>query len=210
MEHPPAGFGLCYARNLGLSTATGEIVSYLDDDNAIAPTFVAETKAFHRQHPDIRCSLAVQHRRRDITRSGQVIKQGTPFISPCATSTVRDLIQQKTLFDSNGFTHDRNQAPEWNPSYRVFADYDYFLRCLLQWGRHCFCIHPSVLVDYVQTSEGVIGQSSYGEWAGELSRLLHQSSHSLLTETDVQVLTDLALKWQDKQSHKELIPAFVV
>ena len=37
MPHPGTGFGLCHARNRGLEAATGDIVAYLDDDNAIDP-----------------------------------------------------------------------------------------------------------------------------------------------------------------------------
>lgn len=149
MDHPDAGFGLCHARNLGLSVATGDIVSYLDDDNAIAPTFVAETKSFFDQHPTVKCSLVQQHRRRDIIRDGELIKSGQPFISPATNTTIRDLVKHKALFDSNGFTHDRLYAPRWNPSYRVFTDYEYFLRCLEQWGTDSFRIHPSILVEYI-------------------------------------------------------------
>ncbi|MBE9013797.1 glycosyltransferase family 2 protein, partial [Pseudanabaenaceae cyanobacterium LEGE 13415] len=90
IDHSDRGFGLCIARNLGLSIATGEIVSYLDDDNAIAPQFVAEIKAFFHQNSQIRCCMVQQHRRRNIIQNDQLIKQGKPFISPAANSTVRD------------------------------------------------------------------------------------------------------------------------
>lgn len=36
IEHPSTGFGLCSAPNLGLGAATGDIVTYLDDDNQFA------------------------------------------------------------------------------------------------------------------------------------------------------------------------------
>jgi len=51
-----SGFGLCHARNLGLSAASGELVSYLVDDNAIAPEFIAQTKQFSQSNPTVKCS----------------------------------------------------------------------------------------------------------------------------------------------------------
>lgn len=208
MDHPNTGFGLCHARNLGKSVASGDIVSYLDDDNAIAPTFVAETKSFFQQHPEVRCSMVQQRRRRDIIQNGEPVKLGQPFISPSIDSTTQDLIQHKKLFDSNGFSHDRQDAPAWNPNYKIFADYEYFLQCLARWGIDSFRINLSILVEYVQSSEGVIGQSSYGEWAAELHSLLSQNRYSVLTETHIETLRELIQRWQNKQQRSQSIPAF--
>jgi hypothetical protein len=36
---------------------------------------------------------------------------------------------------------------------------------------HAFKLLPEVLVDYIQTTEGVIGASTYREWADELMQL---------------------------------------
>lgn len=205
MEHPGVGFGLCHARNLGLSIATGRIVSYLDDDNEIAPTFVAETKAFFQQNAHLRFSMVQQNRKRNITQNEELIKQGKPFISPSKSCTASDLAQQRELFDSNGFTHLRDTAPMWNPEYKVFADYEYFLQCLTQWGISQFRLHDSVLVDYVQVSDGVIGRSSYTDWATELGRLVQQD-HYALTQAEINALNQLLQKWQNKEACP--LPAF--
>ncbi|MBW4443849.1 MAG: hypothetical protein KME10_22005 [Plectolyngbya sp. WJT66-NPBG17] len=53
----------------------------------------------------------------------------------------------------------------------------------------------------------MIGQSSYGEWATELHRLLNEDCYSALTG-DVEALRQLIQKWQDKQRQNESIPAF--
>ena len=118
-----------------------------------------------------------------------------------------DLVQQRELFDSNGFTRRRENAPCWNPEYKVFVDYDYFLRCLTRWGNDSFCLYPSVLVDYVQASDGVIGQSTYGEWATELSAILEQQSDRLI-QTDRDTLIELVQKLHAKQAQSQRIPAF--
>lgn len=118
MPHPESGFGLCHARNLGLASATGELVAYLDDDNAIAPEFVAATLQFFDQHPTVMCSMTQQWRWRDQVEGNRLIRSGVPFVSPSATATINDLLTQRELFDSNGFTHRRQNTQQWNPNYR--------------------------------------------------------------------------------------------
>jgi glycosyltransferase involved in cell wall biosynthesis len=206
MEHSQEGFGLCHGRNLGLSVASGEIVAYLDDDNALYPEYVKETKEYFAQNPEVKSSMAQQQRRRDILQRGQVTKQGKPFISPKEGTGIDDLLQHRELFDSNGFAHYRSEAPEWNPNYKIFIDYEYWLQCLERWGVDSFHINPKVLVEYVQTTEGVIGRSNYGEWAVELSSLLKENRYASLKIGDVEVLEELVKKWQSKEN--ELILAF--
>ena len=97
-------------------------------------------------------------------------------------------------FHSNGFVHHRENAPRWNPDYRVFADYEFFLRCLWQWGRDGFRLHEAVLVNYVQRSDGVIGQSGYGEWARELAALVRIQQDYLAPEEAI-ALKQLVEEW---------------
>lgn len=174
VEHPKEGFGLCISRNLGIESATGEYVCYLDDDNSFHPEFVATILTWAKQHPQSKFFLPQQWRRRDVIKDGQIIKQGKPFVSPRAKTTLADLIAQRSLFDSNGFTHKRTDSPRWNPSYRVFCDYEFFIQCVGQCNPSSldeFLFNPEVLVNYIQTTNGVIGQSGYGEWARELQQL---------------------------------------
>jgi hypothetical protein len=83
------------------------------------------------------------------------------------------LITQRSLFDSNGFTHRCNNSLNWNPTYRIFCDYEFFLQCLDQSWKcdRTFKFLPEILVDYIQSTEGVIGASTYRDWADELLQL---------------------------------------
>lgn len=207
MEHPSSGFGLCHGRNLGLSVASGDLIAYLDDDNAIAPDFVAEAKQFFRDR-FVKCSMVQQFRRRDVVRNGEVVKSGKPFISPSSQCNPDDMIHQREIFDSNGFVHRRINAPSWNPECRIFADYEYLLRCLDTWGKSSFRVNPQVLVDYVQRSDGVIGQSSYTDWAVELQAICSWEEYAVLTQFDYAVLADLVKRWRLKSAQGSLISAF--
>jgi hypothetical protein len=129
--------------------------------------------AWFAQHPNCDCCLPQQWRRRDVKRDGQTVKQGTPFVAPAPNTTIKDLITQRSLFDSNGFTHRSNNSLSWNPTYRIFCDYEFFLQCLDQRWKcaRAFKLLPEILVDYIQTTEGVIGASTYRDWADELLQL---------------------------------------
>lgn len=203
MQHPKDGFGLCHARNYGLSAATGDIVAYLDDDNEIAPAFTAKTLRFFENYPDIRFSMVQQHRRRDAPQ-----KHGKSFIAPSTDCTVPALIRQDELFDSNGFAHRRENAPQWNPAFRIFCDYRYFLDCIEQWGDVAFALQPTILVDYRQTTDGIIGQSHYGEWAEELHQICRAAEADSVLQPYLKHLENLADHWQAQASQP--IAAFKV
>jgi glycosyltransferase involved in cell wall biosynthesis len=198
MSHPQQGFGLAYGRNYGLEAATGDIICYLDDDNSLHPAYVEGIKAFFR-NPKIKCSMARQSRHRDVYQDGMLIRQGKSFVSPDVDCTVEDLILHRQLFDSNGFAHLRSGAPKWNPDYRIFVDYEFFLRCLDYWGSESFALNPEVLVDYVQSSEGIIGRSTYGDWAEEIDRLCASGHYPLLDPERIIRLLALAESWRERQ-----------
>jgi glycosyltransferase involved in cell wall biosynthesis len=198
MPHPVSGFGLAHGRNLGLSLASGEIVTYLDDDNQFDRTFVAETIAFYQNYPHCQYAMTTQRRRRCALSQGQVVKAGKKFISPQANCTLADLISHRQLMDSNGFSHYRIKAPSWNPDLKIYVDYDYLLRCNSCWGRSSFLLNPQVLVDYTQTNEGIIGRSSYQDWGVELEQIYqNQASYDNLLDEEVKILQSLADKYQN-------------
>jgi glycosyltransferase involved in cell wall biosynthesis len=209
MSHPTQGFGLCYARNLGLDMAAGDRVAYLDDDNALEPEFVAAMIQLFEEKPSLQCCFPQQLRRRDVIKDGVIVRQGKPFVSPSDHCVPSALIQQKELFDSNGFTHYRQGCPRWNPAYRIFADYEYFLQSLSLWGIDSFQVYSQVLVNYVQTSDGIIGQSGYEEWANEMAAIVNQSEqYSILGEADRQRLLELHQFYCSKHQQGKQVGSF--
>jgi len=209
MPHPNSGFGLCHARNLGLNLATGKIITYLDDDNTIAPTFTSVVQQFFHQHPEVQCSMVQQWRRRDQIAGDRLVRSSMPFVSPDAAATVEDLLVHRELFDSNGFAHRRQTTLRWDARYRIFADYEFFLQCLSLWGLNSFRLHSSVLVDYVQRSNGIIGQSSYEEWAIELEQILNSSPpYPVLDQQTQTQLWQRVQRWRDQVNRHTPIAAF--
>lgn len=151
-----------------------------------------------------------QHRRRDIVRNGQIVRQGKPFIAPPPSANSESLLVQKDIFDSNGFSHRLDNSPQWNPNTRVFADYEYFLQCLSRWGKESFLLNPLVLVNYVQTSEGTIGKSTYQEWASDLKKIYeHRDQYSVLSNWDVKSWLPLLIStYEEKYKNGMNVPGF--
>lgn len=52
--------GVSAARNLALASATGEVVAYLDDDNAWFPDYLEALAAMYDAHPQAQCAHAAQ------------------------------------------------------------------------------------------------------------------------------------------------------
>lgn len=218
MPHPKIGFALCHGRNLGIELAQNELVVYLDDDNALYPNFTAQMTDFMKANPEIRFALPLQKRNRQVWHNGAVVSQGKDFISPKANSSIDDLICHRELFDSNGFTHYRIEAPLWNPNYRVYCDYEYFLQCLSSWicdrvanVQQRFAINPLPLVEYIQSNQGIIGQSDYESWANELRQILanYQDYQLLVNNPEyLQSLKSLKDKYLKKYCSGLNLPAF--
>ncbi|HEY9799534.1 MAG TPA: glycosyltransferase family A protein [Leptolyngbyaceae cyanobacterium] len=203
IEHSSNAFGLCYARNTGLNIATGNLITYLDDDNSLEPEFIAATKHFFKQYNFVRYSMAIQNRRRDVIRQGKIIRSSKVFLSPNNPNcTFDELVNQQEIFDSNGFTHYYDSALEWNPNYRIFADYEFILQCATRYGASKFKINPQVLVNYIQSSQGVIGCSNYGQWAEELKQIIHSASSYSLKPNQIEQLEQLVRMCTSKANNR--------
>jgi hypothetical protein len=109
-----------------------------------------------------------------------------------------------------GFAHYRHDAGRWNPNYRVFADYEFFLQCVSLWGCSRFKLNPEVLVNYVQSSEGIIGQSSYKDWVTELTSIyLDFGRYSALKDNDATVWFPFLIEtYLNKLKNDLLLPSY--
>jgi hypothetical protein len=156
-------------------------------------------------------AIPLQKRSRQVWQNGGIVSQGKTFISPHLNTNISDLICQHQLFDSNGFTHYKANAPSWDPKYRIYCDYEYFLQCIDVWGYNSFSLNYQPLVEYVQSSQGIIGQSNYGDWAIELKQILDNRLNYLTLVESGKYLSCLQLlqsKFQSKHRQKLDMPAF--
>ena len=209
--HPEIGFALCHGRNLGISLASNDHIVYLDDDNTFSPDFIIRMTDFISARPNPKFSLPLQRRSRQAWQNEETVVRGKTFTSPQVDSTIEDLVCHRELFDSNGFTHRRQNAPSWNAKHRIYCDYEYFLQCLSSWGQGCFKLNPEILVNYVQSSQGIIGRSNYGDWAKELKQIIANASAYQILNSSSEYLTclqGLEKKFRIKYEQQLNIPAF--
>lgn len=205
--------GVCQGRNRGLTVATGDVITYLDDDNTFKPDFVAETLALFENNPQVNYSMPIQQRRRDVVQDGAIVSSSKEFFSPTLDCTIEQLIRHEQLIDSNGFAHRNNRdlSLMWNPDFRIYIDYEFLLRCINHWGRSSFKLNPVVIVDYVQTNLGIIGSSNYQDWTNEIDWIVnHQESYTCLNDTDIQALNRLKDEYRSRHQKIESIKAFTL
>jgi glycosyltransferase involved in cell wall biosynthesis len=165
--------GLIASRNRALDEATGDFVAFLDDDNILLPTYLATMRAHLAEHAEMAMALPVRFQRRDIYRDGVCIKRGKQITRPWPEATNEDFVthSRNAWFDSNGFIHRRDDSLRFNPHLLVMSDYEYLLQCFSIWGLDSMRVCWKELVDYVQTNEGIIGRSSWGDMSRELTYL---------------------------------------
>jgi hypothetical protein len=172
------------------------------------PEFVATVRELFLCSPQTRYLMNCQYRRRNVVNNGKIIRTGKSFVSSSVKCDIQKLIRHKEIFDSNGFVHARRNAPKWNPVLKIFADYEYLLQCAGIWGKDAFKFNDSVLVNYIQSSEGIIGSSTYNEWAEELTLICHRYHHyPTLQSKDVECLNKLIAGYQGRANMSA--PAFV-
>ena len=86
-----------------------------------------------------------------------------------------------------------------------------FFRAKRKWGSSCFSINSQPLVEYIQSNQGIIGQSNYGDWAKELQRIIDDvENYRILTDNPeyLKCLQALQDKYELKQQKKLNLPAF--
>ncbi|BDS10246.1 glycosyltransferase family 2 protein [Aureispira anguillae] len=176
--------GLIAARNLGLDQASSELICFLDDDNSLAPSFIADMVDFFAKHKEISMCTPIRRQRRDSYRDGLRIKTGKEFFRPSLDAIPQDFVQNlpKAWFDSNGFTHRKQEQIRFNPNTLIMSDYEYLLQCFSIWGLHSLAILPKELVLYIQTNEGIIGQSTFSDWLKEFEFIQQNSAQYSIFE----------------------------
>jgi glycosyltransferase involved in cell wall biosynthesis len=206
----PNQFGLCVGRNFGIAKAESQYITYLDDDNSFTTDFVDSIDKFLVANSSVNYCIPLANRTRGIWKNNQ-LKITSSFISPGENTTIAELVNHQQLFDSNGFVHSQANCPQWNSDYRIYCDYEYFLQCSNSWNPDSFAILPQVLVNYLQTTEGVIGQSNYNDWAIELERIIENAHNYSILQSNpeyIKSLRQLQQKYQTRQAKNSIPKAF--
>ena len=129
------------------------------------------------------------------------------------TDLIEQLIRHEQLIDSNGFAHrnSRDLSLMWNPDLKIYVDYDFLLKCINQSERSRFRINPVILVDYVQTNQGIIGRSNYQQWAEELEWIIdRKQAYPCLNAMDIQILDRLKNEYLFRHYKINNIKAFAL
>lgn len=202
--------GFCNARNLGLEQSSGELLGFLDDDNYIYASYVKTMLQHFESDPTISMAMPIQDRRRDVYHDGKLIRRGKDFIGPRLDATNRDFVMGNAMFDSNGFIHKRNKSTKFNENLLILADYEYLLRCFSEFGLGAFSLCHKHLIEYIQTTEGIIGKSSWADWLSELNYIWeNRSDYKIFSVVEPDLwLPEKITELKQKVTKKEKLPGF--
>lgn len=104
------------ARNAGLEAASGELVTYLDDDNVMFPVWLAALVDAAREHPDAPLLYGAR-----VTRvHGRERVHLDDFD--------RRRLEQANSIDTGQIGHRADQQLRWDPALLRFSDWDFALR----------------------------------------------------------------------------------
>lgn len=95
-----------YARKLGLEMAAGELIGYLDDDDAFRPEHVALLAAALAEHPEAGFAVSLMESRRPHQSVSTVIGHGPPSAGNVGTPMLlhrREILDRATWGEASSF-----------------------------------------------------------------------------------------------------------
>ena len=141
--------GQCYALNIGMQLATGEIVSFLDSDNYLYCNWNESMQEYFRIHPWCKWLYPCLNPK-------FILDKGTLLLNPYQKSSndpalnCRNLWKHEFEADPNGlmiFSELLYPELKWDENIKIYTDYDFALQLSKKNG-NSLGIHPHVLGVY--------------------------------------------------------------
>jgi glycosyltransferase involved in cell wall biosynthesis len=111
------------ARNAALGVVTGEVVTFLDDDNEFDPDWLRSVAWLFQEHPDTWVAYGARVVD-DVERHHGRAGRGLPWFQ--LNEWDRDLNRERCLVDVNVLAHRRTDI-RFDPDLVIFTDWDYLL-----------------------------------------------------------------------------------
>lgn len=111
------------SRNAALEVVTGEVVTFLDDDNEFDPDWLRSVAWLFQEHPDTKVVFGARVVD-DVERHHGRPGRGMPWFQ--LNEWDRDLNRQRCLVDVNVLAHRRSDV-RFDPDLVIFTDWDYLL-----------------------------------------------------------------------------------
>lgn len=111
--------GIANSRNLGIESAKGDLIAFLDHDDLWAAEKLAIQASIMRDHDEIQYSTTLMRKFVENEAGVVQMKPGDDFDSPQEAVTPSSLLARKAVFATVG---------KFDPAYIIGCDSDWFLR----------------------------------------------------------------------------------
>jgi hypothetical protein len=114
--------GECRTRNAGLDVATGDLVTFLDDDNTFAAEWLRSVAWLFHTRPEITCAYGIRVIEDAARHEGA--DSSLPMLQ--LNEWDREVLLERNLVDINVLAH-RRGATRFDPELTIYGDWDYLL-----------------------------------------------------------------------------------
>ena len=121
--------GGCAARNRGLEAATGELITYLDDDNRMHPDWLKSVAWAFEQRPDVAILYGAIIIDDTARHHGEL---GAEMPSVWLEPYGRKALAEANVADTSAIAHRATLATRWDEDLVTLGDWDFLLRATVE------------------------------------------------------------------------------
>ncbi len=187
--HYQSNAGVSAARQLGLNSATGEWVTYVDSDDQLYPQYCSVAKEFFDTHPQCWYATALNDRTLELHNPNHqvlaTLEQPSTDLEADSV-TLQSYAHWKIKPCGTGLFHRRDIITDelgWDTTGQPLEDLDFLLQLGLQYPKN-FELIPKRLYHQRQAfgAEGICSNTSYAQWADAFERLYLKYKDTWLME----------------------------
>lgn len=172
------------ARNFGLKKASGELIAYLDDDNAWYSEFLESMeKAFRENKDKILVFCKKNYRLTLIDGDGKEIRVRDELTGHKKYFDLRRLWQRRIMIDTNSMCHKRKEiiaSGGWDEKLKFWEDWELTLRISKKYPDGFLYINRALL-DYEQKIDLKDAEATFRMWEREEKKIFNKhKGHPLL------------------------------
>ena len=165
------------ARNYGLRKARGELIAYLDDDNAWYPEFLESMrKAFEKNKNKVLVFCKKNYRLTLIEKNGKEVRVRDELTGHRKYFDLKRLWHRRIMIDTNSMCHRKNEIIKlggWDEKLKFWEDWELTLRVSKKYPKGFLYINRALL-DYEQKIDLSRARETFRMWEAEEKKIFNK------------------------------------